>query len=86
MDRDEGRNGGKKWQKEIEERNGGKKWRKEMEERDGGKRWRKEMEERDGGKKWRKVSYEYYEHLSQANVATLNFVACQSVAEGGEYP
>ena len=43
-------------------------------------------EGRDGGKKWRKVSYEYYEHLSQANVATLNFVACQSVAEGGEYP
>ena len=23
---------------------------------------------------------------SQANVAALNFVACQSVAEGGEYP
>ena len=60
MDRDEGRNGGKKWWKEIEERN--------------------------GGKRWRKVSYECYEHLSQANVAALNFVACQSVAEGGEYP
>ena len=52
MDRDEGRNGGKKW--------------------------RKEMEERDGGKRWRKVSYECYEHLSQANVAALNLTACQS--------
>ena len=54
--------------------------------RHGGKRWWKEIEERDGGKRWWKVSYECYEHLSQANVAALNFVACQSVAEGGEYP
>ena len=43
-------------------------------------------EGRHGGKIWWKVSYECYEHLSQANVAALNFVACQSVAEGGEYP
>ena len=32
MDRDEGRNGGKKWWKEMVERDRGKKWRKEMEE------------------------------------------------------
>ena len=35
-------------------------------------------EERYGGKKWRKVSYECYEHLSQANVAALDLTACQS--------
>ena len=47
---------------------------------------KEDMVERDRGKRWWKVSYECYEHLSQANVAALNFVACQSVAEGGEYP
>ena len=52
--RDEGRNGGKKWRKEMAERNGGKKWRKEMEERNGGKKRWKETVERDGGKRWRK--------------------------------
>ena len=47
--RDEGRNGGKKWRKEMVERNGGKKRWKEMVERDGGKKRWKEMVERDGG-------------------------------------
>ena len=50
--RDEGRNGGKKWRKEMEERNGGKKWWKEMVERNGGKKWWKEMVELMN--KWKK--------------------------------
>ncbi|MDY3283727.1 MAG: hypothetical protein SOX60_04315 [Prevotella sp.] len=45
--RDEGRNGGKKWRKEMAERNGGKKWWKEMVERDGG--IDEQMEKADAG-------------------------------------
>ena len=71
MDRDEGRNGGKKWRKEMEERNGGKKWRKEMEERNGGKRWRKEMEERDGGKFLMNVMSIYLKRTSPRSTLPL---------------
>lgn len=41
--RDEGRNGGKKWRKEMVERNGGKKWWKEMEELMN--KWKKRMQD-----------------------------------------